>query len=199
MGGLSAEDARDLWQAKTSGSGTYISDGNYVFAVKRLLVNKGYKGRFLIGEFLVLDSERVNPDAAPNAVGTECSVAFQLDGAGRKGSAQKGNAKDLMCALLGHDARSEDSELGRKFVEAVIRYAGSPDSPESTAARGMLVVCRTQRRKTQEGENAGSENVYPRFHHVSDAQGNSAEAIAKRSKIMAECSSAKAAELIAQL
>ena len=196
---LSAEEARELWQSKSTGGGNFIKDGNYVHAVDQLLVTKGYRGKFLIAELLVIDAEQTNPDVKPNAVGEKVSVAFQLDGSGDKGSAQRGNAKNLMCGLLGYDARSEDRELGEQFIAAAIKYAGIAGSPASIAARGHLLITRTHRRKTEKGQNAGQENVYPRFFNVPKEQGNAEESIAKRAKIMTENSPPKAAELIGQL
>jgi len=107
-------------KAKASAGGTHIRDGAYEMTVKRLLIEKGFKGWAFKGEFLVDKATKVgtvdkdgNPtNVEPNAVGSSCSMVCNFD----KNESSWGNVKQFILALLGFE---ESQVADAEFAEAV--------------------------------------------------------------------------------
>lgn len=167
---IKKELLKKIADAKTSVGGTPIRDGEYILVVKRILCEEKFKGMFIIPEFDVVEAEATHETVKPNPPGSDCSCAWAMDKAGKAGEAAKGNIKQFAEALL--DLAGAD-EIMAKLGE----YAGESGSEDSLRARGMLIAARTQRKKTQTGENAGKEGVYPVFFHI---EGQTDEEIAAR-------------------
>lgn len=167
--GISPALAKKIADAKTSVSGNRIKDGEYELLVRKIICESKYKGTMFIVEFDVVDSAPTHEKIAPNAPGTECSVAFSLDAPGPGGDAAKSNAKQFLLGLLG----LEDGEAD--FMEKLVEYCDD-DQP----GRGMLVNCATYRKTINSGKNAGTEGCYPRFAQATE--GNSDKEIAARRK-----------------
>lgn len=152
---LPAALAKKIADARATSGGIHIRDGNYVFLVRKVILEEKYKGNFFITEFDVLMAQSVRTDIEPNKVGTDCSMSLNLD----TNKSAPNNMKQFLCALLG----KEDHELqGAEYLKEVAKFTG-----DTQPARGMLIEASTYRKVTQGGPNAGKEGVYPRFVHVS--------------------------------
>jgi hypothetical protein len=173
--GIPAQYAKQIAEAKTSNSGTRIKDGEYVLLTKGVLCDQLFSGLFVIPEFDVVEAKKTHETIEPNAVGSDCSCAWQLDKTGKPGEAAKGNIKNFFCGLFG---KSEDDTTS--LVDLVSQYAGGKTDPDRFRARGMLVIARTYRKVTQNGPNTGKEGVYVKFSRVPAEDGNSETEIAKR-------------------
>jgi hypothetical protein len=152
---LSGALAKKIAEARATAGGNRIKDGSYVFVVRKIILDEKFKGNFFIAEFDVLMSASVRDDVEPNKVGTDCSMALNLD----TNKSTPGNMKQFFCALLG----KEDGELqGQDYLKEVAKYVDD-DQP----GRGMLIEATTYRKTTLTGPNAGKEGTYPRFATVS--------------------------------
>lgn len=170
MGTISPQLAKKIADAKASAGGNNITDGIYIFLIKRLIVEQKFKGTMFIAEVDVVESEKVRDDVEPNKVGTAASYAVNLD----SNVSAPGNMKQFILGTAGLDEATTTSE---KFMEELQRLAG-----EGQGARGMLVACETYRKVTKTGPNAGKEGIYPRWSVVSAEDGNSETEIASRRK-----------------
>lgn len=169
------ELAKKIADARPSNHGIPIVDGDYVLMIKRIIAEEKYKGFFFIPEFEVVESEAKVSGVIPNKVGSECSCCWALNGSGKGGDAQRGNAQNFSVALLG--LSRDDPE----YLEKISSMAGKEGSEDSLRARGMLVLCSTYRQVIQSGPKAGTEGVFPRFTHVGHDVNAPAE-IAARAK-----------------
>jgi hypothetical protein len=172
--GIPASLAKQIAEAKTSGGGTPIKDGEYVLVVKQILCEKMFTGLYVIPEFDVVACEKTRENIEPNKVGSDCSCTWSLDKGGKAGEAAKGNIKNFFCGLLGLDEGAAD------LAEMLSCYAGGKNDPDRLKARGMLICAKTYRKTTQSGPNVGKEGCYVRFSPVAASEGNSTEEIAKR-------------------
>ncbi len=162
--------AKKIAEARATAGGNNITDGQYVMQVLKLTVDQKFKGTFFVAEFLVVDSEKTHPTIEPNRVGTDCSIALNLD----SNVSAPGNMKQFFLGLLGLDEATTDSQ---ELVAAISKYT-SDDQP----ARGMLIECSTFRKTTKTGPNAGREGTYPRWSAA--PEGNTpAEIKARRTKL----------------
>ncbi|MEO9194311.1 MAG: hypothetical protein ABI445_11660 [Polyangia bacterium] len=167
--GIPAALAKRIAEAKTTGGGNNIKDGNYGLLIKKLSCEGKFKGTCFIAEFDVVDSEKTHATIEPNTVGSDCSFVLNLD---KNPETALGNLKGFYCGLLGvEESAISQSELADKIVE----YCS-----DDNKARGMLICASTYRKVTQKGPNAGKEGVYPRFSPVDAANGNAPADIAKR-------------------
>lgn len=191
---IPAAVAKKIAEAKTSKNGTPIKAGEYTLLIKRILCDGKFTGLKFIPEFEVVDCEpngemTVGGDgrsvtetpAEPNKVGSECSCAWALDAAGKKGEAMLGNIKQFMCSLLGLDLSTTPVD---EIMSKAAQWAGPSGDPDALRARGMLISCSTKRRRIQNGENAGKLADFPEFTHVTAADGNSPEKIAERRAVL---------------
>lgn len=174
---LSEALAKKIANAKVSGAGNRITDGDYVLMVKQIICEQKYKGTFYIPEFEVVESAKTHPTVEPNVKGSDCSCAFDIEAAGAKGEAARSNAKQFVCALLGLD---EEKVSEADFIAKAGEYAGGKGTPDALRARGMYVACTTFRNTIKTGPNAGKEGAFPRFSHVGSEHGNTAAEVARR-------------------
>ena len=165
--GLSREIADRIKNAKMAGQGTPIRDGVYVLEIKKMICDNLFSGNMYITEFVVRECERVRPDIEPNAVGSTCSTAYNLDLTGKAGEATFGNVKNEVLAVLG----KTEADLQNLDLFEELKRLNSPEQP----TRGMLVGCETRRQKIQSGKNAGTEGVFPRFMYIKQTAAEIAE------------------------
>lgn len=152
---LSGALAKKIADARATAGGNQIKDGSYVFLIRKIILDEKFKGNFFIVEFDVVMSAAQRDDVEPNKVGTDCSMALNLD----TNKSAPGNMKQFFCALLG----KEDAELqGEAYLDEVAKYTG-----DEQPGRGMLIEATTYRKVTLTGPNAGKEGTYPKFAHVS--------------------------------
>lgn len=107
-------------KAKASMGGNLIRDGAYVHTVKRILLEKGFKGWSFKAELLVDEAQKVatvdaqgNPTTIePNAKGSSASMVCNLS----KNENAAGNVKAFICALVDVDENTVSAE---DFAEAL--------------------------------------------------------------------------------
>src|SRR3990167_1479710 len=93
-----------------SGGGSFFEDGRYLLEVKKLVLQKGYKGESFVAEFVVKESHQKEDGVHPAPVGAERSCVFMLSGgSGAKGASEmaKHNVKSLALAL----AKTTEAQL----------------------------------------------------------------------------------------
>lgn len=131
-------------QSSAGGGGNRIQDGEYLYRVERLLMEKKFGGTCFIAEFKVEEAKPVFDDVQPNAVGSTCSFVINFDGPGRQSAPS--NVKAFVLALLGvNEAETSVGEL----VETLKELTG-PAQP----ARGMLIRNETYRKYARTGKNS---------------------------------------------
>jgi hypothetical protein len=111
-------------------------DGKYLLCVKKILAEQKLKGTFFIGEFYVVEAQRVLENVEPNAIGSAVGFAINLE----TNLSGPGNAKAFILGLLGFDGEPKGEELS-----AAIEQLTSTAQP----ARGMLVAAETYRTTTK--------------------------------------------------
>lgn len=161
---------KKIAEARATQGGNNIKDGNYVLVVKKLMIENKFKGTFFIAEFDVVDAEPTRQDVEPNAVGTDCSIALNLD----SNVSAPGNMKQFFLGLLGLEEATTTTE---QLMKEIAKYVG-----EDNAARGMLVEASTYRKVTKTGANAGKEGVYPRFSPAT-GENTAAQVKARRAEL----------------
>lgn len=134
-----------------SGSGDYITDGDYDLLIENLIMREGgYKGDSFVAEFRVEKAERLEPDVAPNKVDSNVSYARVL-----KDDFNYQLMMSLMYAVgtaTGDDLddMSTDPAKGetKSELEKWLEYCCSKEQP----CRGVRIHARTYRTKTKAGD-----------------------------------------------
>lgn len=149
--------AKKIADASPTGGGNVITDGDYVFVIKELLIKEGFKGNSFIAKFDVVMAEKKHPTVLPNPVGTDCYMALNLD----TNKMAAGNMKQFFTALWNEELS------GTPYVTKVDEWTKPAAEGGKQPARGMLIEAATYRKLTQTGPNTGKEGCYPNFIHVS--------------------------------
>jgi hypothetical protein len=161
--------ARAIFQkianSRASMGGNRITDGKYLFLIKKMLIEAKFDGTMFIVEFKVLAAEGILPDVQPNKVGTTASYVVNLD----KNISAGGNAKAFVLGLLGY----KEDEVAPADVEATLADLTDTAQP----ARGMLIADETYRKPIRSGPNAGKPFTAHRWTYVGQ---NAPEEVAKR-------------------
>jgi hypothetical protein len=180
---LKASVAKKIADAKAAGGGNRLCDrkGDYVLAIRRVLINDGHKGLMFIPEMRVMKSTPKDGGSAPWAEGSNVSCAWALNKGGDAGSAALGNIKEFCSAVFGLDL---DGMTEEQVLEEVGPYVGEKGDPDSEAARGVIVLASTYDKSIERGPNAGKVGTFAHFTHVSEDDGNSADEIAARAAII---------------
>lgn len=154
--------------AKASQRSENIRDGEYVFVVRKLILEEMQDGQTFVAELGVVESRSkgdLDPVSKspvnPNAVGSVVGYVQKLT----RFESAPANAQRFLTALLG----GEDP----KKLEAAITNLLSEEGQKKQAAKGLLIRGSTYQQQTKKGPNAGKINTYVNFFHVSDdAQGD---------------------------
>jgi hypothetical protein len=180
---LKASVAKKIADAKAAGGGNRLCDkkGDYVLAVRRILINDGHKGLMFIPEMRVMKSTAHDGAAAPWPEGSNVSCAWPLNKGGDAGSAALGNIKEFCAATFGLNL---DGMTEEQVLEEVGPYVGEKGDPDSEAARGVILLASTYDKKIERGGNAGKVGTFAHFTHISEEDGNSAEAIEERKALI---------------
>lgn len=166
--GIPQSVANKIANAKASGGGNPIKDGDYVFDVLRVICEQKFTGLCFIAEFLVVASEATEAGVEPCQVGTTCSFVANLT----KHDSAAGNVKAFVLGLLGLDEASTPPDR----VAAEIDRITSSANP----ARGMRIGCSTFRKAIRAGANAGKLITLPRWQHAAQTP---AEIAANRAEL----------------
>jgi hypothetical protein len=119
------EIAADVKAAKTAGGGNYIKPGKGVLIVREIKLQKGFKGKSFIAEFLVESSQATDAGKEPNSPGSSCSKIEMLTGKQEHVDSALGRIKALLIACSGFaEAALTADEMNAAFDEAL-------DHPES--------------------------------------------------------------------
>lgn len=153
---------RKIGKAKASAGGNFIKDGDYLFAVRNVIVKDSDAGSgiFFIVELDVLESKD-DPNAVDNGVavkanpvGSQASFVTELT-ANKSGA---GNAKAFILGLLGY---AEDEVTDEEVAQTLEDFTG-----KGQPARGMLVRDTTFRKKIKTGANAGKPFTTHKWQNV---------------------------------
>jgi hypothetical protein len=145
--GVREEMLKKIASAKATAGGNRIKDGNYLFEIMNILVEKKFSGWMFIAEFLVREATASGlKDATgrliePNAVGSTCGYVLNLD----KNISAVGNAKAMILALFG----MQESEVSDEDFFASLDAVSKPDQP----ARGMLIAASTFHKAKRNGDD----------------------------------------------
>jgi hypothetical protein len=143
-------------KAKANAGGNVIRDGEYTVAVRKLLIEPSVKGSevWFKAEFYVIEAAAVSVDAnmlkpgeaapTPNPVNSD--AVFITDIGKQTG---QGNAKALLCALLGKAEAEADADP--TWFAGEIKKAVGNDQPYT----GRPVRVATFRKPIKGGPNAG--------------------------------------------
>jgi hypothetical protein len=143
-------------KAKANAGGNVLRDGSYTLAVRKLLIEPSSKGAeiWFKAEFFVVESNPVVVDPnmlrpgetapVPNPAGSD--AVFITDIAKPVG---QGNAKALLCALLGKAEAEADADP-TWFANEIKKAIGS-DQPYT----GRPIAVTTYRKPIKGGPNAG--------------------------------------------
>ena len=136
---LTSKMAALIGKARVAGGGVNIRHGVYPsLLVKKMFFGDMNSGPCFILELRVHEAPRridvvegtvTRKDVEPNAIGTECSLAVNFDGAGKLSA--KSNVRAVILGLFG----MEDDKVSDDQVEATVNEICSDAQP----ARGMLI------------------------------------------------------------
>lgn len=176
---------KKIGKSKASMGGNYIRDGEYLFAVRNVIVKDSDAGSgiYFIVELDVIEAKN-DPNAIDNGtpvianpVGSQASFVTELT-ANKSGP---GNAKAFVLGLLGY----EEAEVTDDDVASTLEDFTSKEQP----ARGMLVRDTTFRKPVKTGKNAGNPFTAHRWTNVPQ----SPEEIASRRAAMDKADKAASA------
>lgn len=168
---------KKIVDSKPAGTGNYIRDGGYTLAIRSLQIKPSDKGGsvWFIGEFMVLASAPVDvapdllknkPNGPPNAVGSDCSVAVDLNS-----QMGPGNVKSMAAAVLNvkHDQITE--EMLSSWINQNVDVPGGNPAWKVPGAveqplRGVCLGCKTARALIKSGKSVGEPIVRLNWDHV---------------------------------
>lgn len=169
--------------AKANGSGEWIRDGVYLFAVESIFEQKGYEGECCIAELRVLSAEPLVEGVKPNPVGSTCSVVFNVT---KNKEAALGNIKKLFMGLFGIEEEDFTEELYAEYVDE-----------KTNPARGMVIGCRTKQvinKGKVNAANRGMKMTVPGWETVEQTEDDVAKRRAELDKKAADKAASKPAD-----
>lgn len=134
---------RAAGQKPASGSGTWITDGDYDYLIERLVMKEeGYKGDSFTAELRVEKAKQIIADVKPNPEGSSVSFTRVLDDDFKY---------QLMMAFMYEVAVATGDDLeamNPQQLEDWLKLCCSKEQP----CRGVRISNRTKRTKTRAGQ-----------------------------------------------
>jgi hypothetical protein len=152
---------QQIAEATPTNRGDQMRLGKYVFALKKAMINQGFKGLHFIIELLVKEAQAKRADVQPNAVGSTVALVFKLEGEFMQVALN--NIKSFVLALLGEPDTAENQAQ----VKEVLNELTSDDQP----LRGMLIACEAFEAEKQ--KKKGETYIGQNWAHVPNQTGES--------------------------
>lgn len=150
---------KKIADANVGGGGNYIKHGSYLLEIKRAFIEKKRAGMMYITEFIVRESTPIDDSEKPNAVGSDCSFAANLE---QKDGVGLGNVKGFILGLYGLSEKTMSDEEKAELPMVIETLTNDDPKAEMTKkdgskglipvqpARGMLVRCSTYKKQTKD-------------------------------------------------